>query len=69
MNTKHRTLIIAISTALLTTTSLYAQVKEGSSARLPSGPSTSAPLGAGGLPGELCSGTSGATCSDPIPDL
>lgn len=69
MRTTQKALIIAISTALLTTTSVYAQVKDESTAP-PAGPPTSEPLGAEGLPGQLCSespGASGATCSPVIP--
>jgi len=45
-----------MATALLTTPALYAQVRSPGAGKVPSGPSTSAPLGPGGLPGELCSG-------------
>lgn len=67
MRTKHKTLIIAMSTALLTTGSLYAQVRDPANAKPPAGPSTSAPLGANGLPGEVCSESSGSTCSGTFP--
>ena len=68
MRTTHKTLIVAISAALLTSTTLYAQDKDSGSAP-PSGSSTSAPLGPGGLEGQTCSGSSGSTCSGTIPDV
>ena len=58
MRINHKALIVAISTALLTSASLYAQDKDESEG----------PQGTQNLEGELCSGTSGATCSPAIPD-
>ena len=58
MRTKHKALIVAVSTALLTSVSLHAQDRG----------TTDGPQGTTTLEGELCSGTSGATCSPAIPD-
>ena len=69
MRTAQKNLIIAISTALMTTGALHAQVKDPANAS-PTTPSTSAPLGAAGLPGQTCTGSSGAsgyTCQPTIP--
>jgi len=56
MRTTHKTLVVAMATALLTTPALYAQVRVPGTTDVPAKPSTSAPLGADGLPGQLCSG-------------
>ena len=64
MRTRHTTLIVAISAALLTSGALSAQVKEGESDFQPADPSRSL----SDLPGIECTQSSGTGCPVAIPD-
>ena len=69
MRTKTKTLVLAMTTALISSGAVYAQNKGDPGAGIdPSGPSNGAPLGVA-IAGQTCAGTGGSTnCPGLIPD-